>query len=182
MSQDTTSNVWYILGVIGSVLYVIAAAYLLATHFMTLPDYILIMDWVANFGLILFALAFVGIYRDIDNFIPIFALIFFLIVAIIAALVRLGILVAELVPFWAIWIILIVAFLLAGFSVWKTQDQIGGFAKITAIIFIIWGFIQAVLRFLDYGLGPSIYDQLLFAGTIIIYLIAFIYFIRAIRS
>ena len=83
--------------------------------------------------------------------------------------------------FWSpiLWII---AFLLAGYSVWKTREQIGGFAALAGIIFMVWGFVRFVLRFLDYGLGPSIYDQLWFVGTIIIYLIFCIYFILATRS
>jgi hypothetical protein len=120
-------------------------------------------------------------------------MIFFFIPAIITVLGLLNILgplllslpdpvTAELIIIWVMWILWIVAFLLAGISVWKTRDQIGGFATITAIIFMVWGFIRFVLRFLDYGLGPSIYDQLWFAGTFIIYLLALIYFILAIRN
>lgn len=193
MGKDTTSNVLYALGAIGSILLVIVAAYSLSTHFFVLPDYTFMLSWVNVLALILVGLAFLGIYRDIESFIPILTIIFFLIPAIISALGLLNILgpliltlpdpvTAELALIWATWIIWIIAFLLAGYSVWMTREQIGGFATIAGIIFMIWGFIRFALRFLDYGLGPSIYDQLWFVGTIIIYLIACVYFILAIRS
>ena len=192
MGKDSTSNVLYALGVIGSILYAIIAAYYLATHFIVLPDYSSFTEWVVFLGLILFALAFVGIYRDIDSFVPIIAMIFFLIAAMFSALVLLNILgpflltlpdpvAAELAILWALRIIYMIAFLFAGLSAWKTQEQIGGFAKVTAIILMIWGFIRLVLRHLDYGLGPTVYDQLMFAGSVIIFLIASIYFILMIR-
>ncbi|MHA2002902.1 MAG: hypothetical protein ACW975_02395 [Candidatus Thorarchaeota archaeon] len=192
MSKDTTSNVLYVLGVIGSILIVIIAAYYLAAQFIVLPEYSYFTEWVVHIGLILLALAFLGIYRDIDSSVPILAMISFLTAAIISALALLNMfgsfflsqpdpVAVELALLWALQIIYLIAFILAGLSVWKTQEQIGGSAKVIAIIFMIWGFIRLVLRFLDYGLGPTIYDQLMFAGPIIVYLVAGIYFILMIR-
>jgi hypothetical protein len=192
VSKDTTSNVLYVLGVIGSILIVIIAAYYLAAQFIVLPEYSYFTEWVVHIGLILLALAFLGIYRDIDSSVPILAMISFLTAAIISALALLNMfgsfflsqpdpVAVELALLWALQIIYLIAFILAGLSVWKTQEQIGGSAKVIAIIFMIWGFIRLVLRFLDYGLGPTIYDQLMFAGPIIVYLVAGIYFILMIR-
>ena len=46
MGKDTTSNVLYVLGVIGSILIVIIAAYYLAAQFIVLPDYSFFTEWV----------------------------------------------------------------------------------------------------------------------------------------
>ncbi|MHA2143188.1 MAG: hypothetical protein ACXADD_17050, partial [Candidatus Thorarchaeota archaeon] len=175
------------------ILYIVIAAYYLATYPIVLPEYSFFTEVVVHLGLILFALAFLGIYRDIDSSVPILAMIFFLIAAITSTLALLNMIgpflltlpdpsAAELTLIWVLRLIYVIAFLLAGLSVWKTQDQIGGFTTVTAVILMIWGFIRLILGFLDYGVGPSIYVQLLFAGTIIIHLIAGIYFIRAMRS
>ena len=193
MGKDSTSNVLYILGALGSILLVIIAAYYLSTHFFTLPDYTFITGWVNVLAVILVAFAFLGIYRDFGSIVPIIAMIFFLISQIIPTLALLNILgpfiltlpdpvTAELALIWASYIIWIIAFLLAGFSVYMSRGEVGGVATIAGIIFMIWGFIRFVLRYLDLGLGPSIYDQLWFAGVIIIYIIAFVYFLLAMRS
>jgi hypothetical protein len=193
MGKDSTNNVLFVLGAIGSLLLIIIGAYSLATHYMILPDYTDIFNWLNLLAIFLVVLAILAVYRELGGIIPILAMILFLIQAILSLLGLLNILypfilslpdpvTAELAFIWATWIIWLLGFLLLGLSVWWRRDDVGGIATIAGILFMIWGVVRLILRFLDYGMGASIYDQMWFVGTIIIYLLAMIYFIMEMRS
>jgi hypothetical protein len=194
MGKDTTNNVLFALGAIGSIIIIIIFAYYFATHYIPfLPPLTDIMNWLNILAVIFVTLAIIALYRETGSILTLLAVILFLIQVILALLEILNILgpfilslpdpiTAELAVIWANWIIWLLAFLLLGYSIWMRRDEIGVIATITGILFMIWGFIRLILRFLDYGLGPSIYDQMWFIGTIIIFLFALIYFIMEIRS
>lgn len=182
MGKDSTNNILFLLGAIGSILVVGIASYYLATHYGVPSDFAYYTEWINVFANILAALAIFAIYRETENYIPLIAAILAFVQVITAILLILGILVGGLELTWMIWIIALITTLLIGFSFWITRDEIGSFAAIAGIIFMIWAFVRLVIRYLDYGLGPTIYDQLWFAGTIVTALVAAIYFILAYRS
>jgi hypothetical protein len=182
MGKDSANNILFLLGAISNIIVIGIAAYFLATHYLVLPDYILIANWINVLAIFLLALAVFAIYRETENYIPLIAMILTFITAIIGSLQLLGILVGGIELTWAIWIFSLITTLLIGFVFWMTREQIGSFAALTGIITMIWAIIRLILRVLDYGLGPSIYDQLWFVGTIVISLFAAIYFILAYRS
>ena len=138
MGKDSTNNILFLLGALSSILVIGIATYYLATHYMVLPDYTPITNCINVFGNILAALAIFAIYRETKNYIPLIAVILVFIQVIISSLQILGILVGGIELTWAIWITALITTLLIGYSFWMTREQIGSFAAITGIVFMIW--------------------------------------------
>jgi hypothetical protein len=192
MGNDSTSNALYAIGAIGSIIIAIIFAYTLAVILIFLPS-VAVLDWVLILAVIFVALSMIAIYRDIGSKIPLVPLIVLIILEILATLILLNILfpflttfldlaTADLLVNWLFWILYLVAYVLIGYSIWMTRDQVGGIATISGIIFMIWGVANLLLNFISFGLPPSIWNQIWLAGITIVYLLAFIYFIKAIRS
>jgi hypothetical protein len=192
MGNDSTSNALYAIGAIGSLILTIIFAYTLAVVLLVLPS-VAILEWVLILAVIFVAFSMLAIYRDVGSKIPLVPLIVLLILEILITLELLGLLFPMLLTFldaatatllvtWLFWLLYLIAYVLMGYSIWMTRDQVGGIASISGILFMIWGFANLLLRYISLGLPPSIWDQIWIAGVTIVYLFAFIYFIKAIRS
>ena len=192
MGKDTTNNVLFALGAIGSLLIVIVFAINLYS-LLVAPLSVPFIDWITILALILVAIAIIGIYRETGRKIPLIAVILLLILQLLVILLQLNILFPLLLTFldaatadlyltWIFWIFYLIIYLVIGVSIWITRDEIGFIATITGIIFMIWSVLYLIFGFLGYGSPLSLWTQLRFAGLIIVYLLAFIYFIQALRK
>ena len=190
MGNDSTSNTLYAIGAIGSLVLTIIFAYSLAVILIFLPS-IAIFEWVLILAIIFVAFSMLAIYRDFRSKIPLVPLIVLILLEILETLLFLNLLFPFLLTFldlatatllvnWLFWILYLIAYLLIGFSIWMTRDQVGIIATISGIIFMIWGAVNLLFNFIS--LPPSLWDQLWLAGVTVVYLFAFIYFIQAIRS
>lgn len=193
MSKDPINNILFMLGVIGSIIVVGINTYYLLSSFFASPFSNEILGWVSIFSIFLIALALLGIHRETTHFIPLIAMISFLVLVILNTLERLDILgpslffflaigLANMVYSWLIWIISLVAIWLLGYSMWITREWVGNFAVIAGVVLIISGITLLILRFLNYGLGATFYNLLICVRGIIVYILISIYFIMAIRN
>ncbi|MFX1317831.1 MAG: hypothetical protein ACFE9D_10015 [Promethearchaeota archaeon] len=192
MGKDSTNNVLFALGAIGSLLVVIVFAFNLYSLLFAVPS-VPILEWVTILALILVAIAIIGISRETGRKIPLIAVILLLILQLLVILLEFNILFPLLLTFldaatanlylsWIFWIFYLIIFLVIGFSIWITRDEIGIIATITGIIFMIWSVLYLIIGFLGYESPLPIWTQLRFAGLIIVYLLAFIYFVQALRK
>ncbi|MFX1300026.1 MAG: hypothetical protein ACFFAL_00775 [Promethearchaeota archaeon] len=192
MGNDSTSNALYAIGAIGSLIIAITFAYTLAIILISLP-YVAIFEWVLILAVIFVAISMIAIYRDVGSKIPLVPLIVLIVLEILATLMIFGLLfpilttfldyaTADLLINWLFWILYLIAYVLMGYSIWMTRDQIGVMASISGVLFMIWGVVNLVLNYMTFGFPPSLLDQIWLAGITIVYLVAFIYFIKAIRS
>lgn len=192
MGKDSTNNVLFALGAIGSLLVVIVFAFNLYSLLFAVPS-VPILEWVTILALILVAIAIIGISRETGRKIPLIAVILLLILQLLVILLEFNILFPLLLTFldaatanlylsWIFWIFYLIIFLVIGFSIWITRDEIGIIATITGIIFMIWSVLYLIIGFLGYESPLPIWTQLRFAGLIVVYLLAFIYFVQALRK
>lgn len=192
MGKDSTSNVLYALGAIACLVLALIFAYNLAGEFLALPP-VDLLNWGIILGIMLLAIALIGIYRDTGSKIPFIPLILLLILQILAILIQLDLLFPVLLAFldmgtaimlvtWLFRIFYLFAYLLIGYSIWMTRDKVGIMATLAGIIFMIWGFLHVILQYLADGGAVLIWLELWMAGITIVYLLGFIYFIMAIRS
>ncbi len=192
MGKDSISNSLFALAALGSLLVVIVFAFNWYSFLFALPS-IAIIDWITILALIFVAIGIIALYRETGSKIPLIAVILLLILQILVILLQLGILfpllltildasTANLYLSWIFWIFYLIIFLVIGYSIWMTRDEIGIIATLTGIIFMIWGVLYLLVGFLGYGQPVSIWTQIRFAGLIIAYLLAFIYFLKALRS
>jgi hypothetical protein len=192
MGKDSINNVLFALGAIGCLILVILFGYNLYSLLFAAP-FLPILDWVAVLALVFVALAIVALYRETGSFIPLIAMILLLVLQILVALLLLDILfpllltvldfaTANLYLSWLFWIFYLIIYLILGYSIWMTRDEIGITATLAGILFMIWGFLNLVLQFLTYGLPPSILNQVWLVGVVLVYLFGFIYFIMALRE
>ncbi len=192
MGKDSTNNILFVLAALGSLLVVIVFAFNWYSLLFALPPNALI-DWITVLALIFVAIGIIALYRETGSMIPLIAVILLFILQIIVILLQLGILfpllltildpsTANLYLTWMFWIFYLVIFLAIGYSIWMTRDEIGIIATLTGIIFMIWGVLYLLVGFLGYGQPVSIWTQIRFAGLILAYLCAFIYFLKALRS
>ncbi len=192
MGKDSLNNGLFALGAIGSLLVVLVFAFNLYSFLFALPPVTLI-DWITILALILVAIAIIAFYRETGKAVPLIAVILLLVLQILVILLQLNILfpllltildpsTANLYLTWIFRIFYLIIFLVIGYSIWITRDEIGVIATLSGIIFMIWGVLYLILGFLADVLPSSIWTQLRMAGLIIVYLFAFIYFIKALRS
>ncbi len=192
LGNDSISNALYAIGAVGSLILTIIFAYTLAINLILLP-YVAIFEWVLVLAVIFIAFSMIAIYRDFGTKIPLIPLIILIIIEILATLLLADLLYPILLTFldfatanllvtWLGWILNLIAYILMGYSIWMTRNQIGVVASISGILFMIWGVVNLILNYMTFGAPPSIWDQAWLTGIIIVYLFAFIYFIKAIRS
>ncbi len=192
MGNDSASNALYAIGAIGSLIISIIFAYTLAVVLLFLPS-VDVLDWVLILAIIFVAISMLAIYRDVGSKIPLVPLIVLIILEILVTLMFTDFLFPFLMNFldlatailyvnWIFWILYLIAYVLMGYSIWMTRDQVGVIASISGILFMIWSIVNLVLSYMTFGALPSLLDQLWLAGITIVYLFAFIYFVKAIRS
>ncbi len=192
MGKDTLNNVLFALGAIGCLILSILFFYNVYLLIYALPP-VLILDWVAVLALVFLVLAIFGLYRETGNFLPLIAAILLLVLQILVALILLDILfpllltvldfaTANLYLSWLFWIFYLIIYVVLGYTIWLTRDDIGLIAMITGILFMIWGFVNLIIQFMNYGLPPSIWIQAWSMGVAIVYLFGFLYFVIALRK
>jgi len=169
MGKDSISNILYILGIIGCIMVMANFIYYLALG-LPVAFTILMVG-----GYILIAVAFIGFYRDFENYFPLLVTIMWILMAFQPWAYWLG--AQNLVSMGGYTIV----FLLMGYSVYLFREPFGSFATLASIIFIIWGFVQFVLKYLG-GWSDPLLSAILATGFAFIYFIALIYFYLAMRN
>ncbi|MFW9968151.1 MAG: hypothetical protein ACFFEA_13430 [Candidatus Thorarchaeota archaeon] len=174
MSKDSTNNVLYLLGVVGSIMAFINGIYYIAFG-EVVPGGIdrLLMGG----GFLLIGIALLGIYRTYGSYIAILAMLWSILYQIIGTILF-GILGVNVIN----WILGAIFSFLVGYSFYLTRDKIGIYATVSGIFFIIWGFVNMVLKYLNFEAtgDPNALNNI--AIIPIAMAISAIYFILAIRS
>ncbi|MFW9864360.1 MAG: hypothetical protein ACFFEX_18065 [Candidatus Thorarchaeota archaeon] len=174
MGKDSTNNVLYLLGAIGSIMGLASGIYYIA--FGTLVpggiDRLLLGG-----GFILIGISLLGIYRTSGSYIAIIAMLWSILYQIIGTIIF-GILGYNIFN----WILPSIYLFLIGYIFYLTRDKIGIYATISGISFIIWSFANTVLKYLNFEAtgDPNALNNMVIIT--IGMLIAAIYFILAIRS
>lgn len=139
---------------------------------------------------ILVGIGIIGLWRKSGNFVPLIAAVFLFLQAIVKDLLyylwRIDPFVfpfgpISIVQTTVLALVVVVAWLLVGVSVWMERESFGPFALIAFVVFMIWVGFNAVFGLLipiDFGDLPLDLDTWL---TIINYAIAGIFFVDAAR-
>jgi len=192
MGKDSTNNILFGLGAIGTLILVMVNAYMLYALLVFLPLFPFV-GWVIVLGSISVVIGIIALFRETGIKLLIVAVILYLVLQILVIMNLLGVLfsilltvldynTANLMLNWIFWIFYMIIYLVVGYAIWTTRDEIGIIATLTGIILMIWGVINLILQFIGYGISPSIWDQIWLTGLVIVWLFAFIYFIMAIRN
>lgn len=192
MGKDSTNNILFALGAFGSLILVMINAYML--YAMLLSLYLSeIIRWTIVLGSILVAIGILALYRETGIKFLLIAVILYLVMEILVIMNLLGVLYGILLTFldyntanlmlnWIFWIFYLIIYMIVGYAIWTTRDEIGIIATPTGLLLMIWGIINLVLQYLGYGISPSIWDQIWLTGLVIVWLFAFIYFFMEMRS
>ena len=192
MGKDSTNNILFGLGAIGALILVMINAYMLYALLLSLsPSDIL--GYVVVLGSLLVVIGIIALYRETGIKLLLIAVILYLVLQILAIMNLIGILFGILLTFldyntanlmlnWIFWIFYMIIYVIVGYAIWTTRDEIGIIATLTGIIFMIWGVLNLVVQFIGYGISPSIWDQIWLTGLVIAWLFALIYFIMALRN
>ncbi len=192
MGKDSTNNILFGLGAIGSLILVMINAYML--YAMLLSLYISeIVSWTVVLGSILVVIGILALYRETGMKFLLIAVILYLVMEILVIMNLLGVLYGILLTFldyntanlilnWLFWIFYMIIYIIIGYAIWTTRDEISIIAAPTGLLIMIWGIINLVLQYLGYGISPSVWDQIWLTGLVIVWLFAFIYFIMAMRN
>lgn len=192
MGKDSTNNILFALGAFGSLILVMINAYML--YAMLLSLYLSeIIRWTIVLGSILVAIGILALYRETGIKFLLIAVILYLVMEILVIMNLLGVLYEILLTFldyntanlmlnWIFWIFYLIIYMIVGYAIWTTRDEIGIIAAPTGLLLMIWGIINLVLQYLGYGISPSIWDQIWLTGLVIVWLFAFIYFLMEMRS
>lgn len=192
MRRDSTNNILFGIGAIGSLILVMTNAFNLYVLLFVLP-FVPLTAWIIVIGSFLVIIGIIALYRETGNKLSLIAVILYFVLQVLAILIQLDILfpilltvldfaTAYLMLNWLFWIFYLIIYLLFGYTIWTTREEIGIMATLTSIILMIWGVLNLVIQFIEYGLPPSILTQLWMGGIVIVWLFAFIYFIMALRS
>lgn len=129
-------------------------------------------------GYVLVGVAFIALYRDFGSYIPLLVTIMWPLLQVV------GLSVAPVLgtPNLVNMSMYLITFLLMGYSVYLFREPIGAFATLASIIFIIWGFGQFVVKSLHLGVSDPTLDLVNWAGFALVFFIALVYFILAMRS
>ncbi|MFX0056149.1 MAG: hypothetical protein ACFFAX_10060 [Promethearchaeota archaeon] len=174
MSKDSTNNVLYLLGVIGSIMGFINGIYYIFFG-EVVPGGIdrLLMGG----GFVLIGIALLGIYRTYGSYIAVLATLWSFIYQIVGTILF-GILGVNVIN----WILGAIFAFLIGYSFYLTRDKIGIYATVSGIFFIIWAFVNVVLKYLNFEAtgDPNGFSNISIIA--IVMAISAIYFILAMRS
>lgn len=192
MGKDSTNNILYGLGAIGSLILVMINAYMLFAMLLSL-FLSEIVRWTVVLGSILVVIGILALYRETGIKLLLIVVILYLVMEILVIMNLLGVLYGILLTFldystanlmlnWLFWIFYLIIYTIVGYAIWTTRDEIGIIAIPTGLLLMLWGIINLVLQYLGYGISPSIWDQIWLTGLVIVWLFAFIYFIQAIRT
>ena len=152
-----------------------------------------ILGYVVVLGSLLVVIGIIALYRETGIKLLLIAVILYLVLQMLAIMNLIGILFGMLLTFldyntanlmlnWIFWIFYMIIYVIVGYAIWTTRDEIGIIATLTGIIFMIWGVLNLVVQFIGYGISPSIWDQIWLTGLVIAWLFALIYFIMALRN
>lgn len=175
MGKDSTSNILYILGIIGSIMLVVN----MIIHLAISLDVTLINQGLMAGGYILVGVAFIALYRDFKNYIPLLVTIIWILMSFQpwVALFALG------TPNLVSMSMYLLLFLLMGYCIYLFREPIESVATLVSIILIIWAFVQFGIRYLLLvgGLDPLLQQIWLALGGIVFFF-TLIYFYFALRS
>ncbi|MFX1263424.1 MAG: hypothetical protein ACFFAZ_15190 [Promethearchaeota archaeon] len=180
MGKDSTSDILYILGLIGCIMVLVNTVielqeWTLAASFVAAD---LLNRFLMGGGFVLVGVGFIGIYRDSGSYVPLLVTVMWPLGQVVSILA--SSLTSD--PNYVYLGMLLIVFLLMGYSVYLFREPIGSFATLASIVFIGWAFGQLIIRFLD-PTGTDLFNlQIYWSGQGIIFFIALVYFILAIRS
>ena len=175
MGKDSTSNILYILGIIGSIMVVVN----MIIHLAISLDVTLLNRGLLAGGYILVGVAFIALYRDFDNYIPLLVTIIWILQSFQpwVALFSLG------TPNLVSMSMYLLVYLLMGYCIYLFREPIGSVATLVSILLIIWAFVQFAMRCIWLFVGFDSLLQLLgLVGMGIAFFFVLIYFYFALRS
>ncbi|MFW9816852.1 MAG: hypothetical protein ACFFEW_13050 [Candidatus Thorarchaeota archaeon] len=180
MGKDSTSNILYILGIIGAIMVIIDVAYgLMFIDTILAEGPSLIGRFLTGGGYVLVGVGFIGLYRDHQSYIPLTVPIMWVLVQVI------GMAIGPLFGGGRNYVTMAmytVTFLLMGYSVYLFREPIGSFATLASIIFIIWAFGLFAVRAMDLTMTDPLIFMIDWSGFLVVFVIALIYFILLWRS
>jgi len=140
------------------------------------PD--LLNRFLAGGGFVLVGVGFIGLYRDFGSYVPLLVTIMWPLLQVV------GLLTSPIVgsPNYVYVSMILIVFLLMGYSVYLFREPIGSFAMLASIVFIVWAFGQLAITFLGMTWTDLFSAQIYWSGQAIVFFIALVYFILAMRS
>lgn len=180
MGKDSTSNILYILGIIGVLMVIVVTAYnLMFLETLIAEGPTMINRLTLGGGFVLVGVGFIGLYRDYQSYIPLLVPIMWVLLQVI------GLAINPLFGGGRNYVTMAmytITFLLMGYSVYLFREPIGSFATLASIIFIIWGFGVFAVRAMDMTLTDTLIFTIDLIGFLIVFVIALFYFILLWRS
>ncbi|MFW9807709.1 MAG: hypothetical protein ACFFFK_13365 [Candidatus Thorarchaeota archaeon] len=175
MGKDSTSNYLYILGIIGSIMIVVNSI----IHLAISLEVTLLNRFLFAGGYILVGLAFIALYRDFDNYIPLLVTILWILMSFQPWVVLFALGNPNLVSM-SMYLIL---FLLMGYCIYLFREPIGSFATLVGIIVLIWALVQFGIRYIVLMGGlDTLLQQIWLALWGVVFFFVLIYFYFALRS